>query len=97
MPVIETEIRKLKIEMRKEMAALRKMIATRLIADKWVQQDVACILLNIKPRQLANIRIHLDKENKKAGSIGWKKGRGKNILYYLPDIEKYNSAVTIMN
>lgn len=97
MNVLETEIRKLKIEFRKEIQELRKIICTRLVPDKWVNAATACSLLNVKKRQLANIRIHLDKNGKKAGSIGWKKGTGKNCLYYLPDIEKYNSAVTIMN
>jgi hypothetical protein len=97
MAIIETEFKRFQIEMRKEMAQLKKIICTRLIIDKWVQQDIACALLHVKKRQLANIRIHLDKEGKKVGTISWKKGAGKNILYYLPDIEKYNSLYTIMN
>lgn len=97
MSVIETEIRKMRLEFKKEIQELRKMIATRLIADKWVPAATACALLNVKKRQLANIRVHIDKDGLKAGCISWKKGRGKNCLYYLPDIEKYNSSVTIMN
>lgn len=97
MPAIETEVRKLKLEMKLQFDMLRKMIVTRLVADKWVQQDVACVLLNVKPRQLRNVRRHLDKDKKITGSIGWKKGTGKNVLYYAPDIEKYNSAYVIMN
>lgn len=97
MSVLETQIRQMRIEFKKEIQELRKMIATRLVADKWVNAATACALLNVKKRQLANIRVHLGKDGKKAGCIGWKKGTGKNCLYYLPDIEKYNSAVTIMN
>lgn len=96
MSVLETEIRKMRIEFRKEIQELRKIIVTRLVPDKWVDAATACALLNVKKRQLANIRVHLDKDGKKCGSISWKKGSGKNCLYYLPDIEKYNGAI-IMN
>lgn len=95
MAVLETEFKKFAAEMRKEINELKRLIVTRAVAEKWVRQDVACIMLNIKPRQLANIRIHVDKNGSRAGSISWKKGKGKNCLYYLPDIEKYNSSVII--
>jgi len=93
MSVAETEIRKLRIELRTEIQQLRKMIATRLVADVWVNQSMACALLNVKPRQLANIRKHLDKNQQPTGSIAWKKGKGKSCLYYKPDIEKYRGEI----
>ncbi len=96
MSVIETEIKKMRIEFKRDIMELRKMIATRLVADKWVSQSMACALLNVNARQLRNIRVHL-KDNKPVGSIGWKKGRGKSCLYYMPDIEKYRGAIEIRN
>jgi hypothetical protein len=98
MSVVETEIRKLKIEFKKDIAELRKLIVTRLVADKWVNQTVACSLLNITSRHLCRIRIHLDANNNKTGSIGWRKGKSKNgrCQYYLPDVQKYNADTTIM-
>jgi len=95
--VVETEIRKLKLEMRREIAELRRIICTRMVADKWVKQDVACVLLNVNPRRLRDLRVHLNRNGKKVGYIGWQKGNGRNVLYYLPDIEKYNSLHTIMS
>jgi len=65
------------------------MIATKLVADVWVNQATACALLNINVRQLRNVRKHLDKNNNAAGCISWKKGKGKSSMYYKPDIEKY--------
>jgi len=97
MSLLETQIKNMLLKQSREIAELRKIIVTRLVPDKWVNAATACALLNVKRRQLANIRLHLDKDGKNAGSISWKKGKGKNCLYYLPDIEKYNSAVTIMN
>lgn len=89
MPAIETEIRKLKYQFTSEIRELKKLICTRLIVDTYVSQDVACALLNVKPRQLRNIRKHI-KGEKAVGFIGWKKGKGKNIYYSKADIEKYN-------
>jgi hypothetical protein len=96
MAIIETEFRRFKIDVAKQITELKRIIITRMIKDTWVQQDVACAILNIKSRQLANIRVHM-KDGVKVGCISWKKGKGKNCLYYMPDIEKYNAAVTIMN
>jgi hypothetical protein len=91
--VVETEIRKL----REQHKQLVDVITGRHILSQWVHQHVACIMLNIKTRQLRNIRIHEDKKTKNiVGYIKWKKGKGrKQVLYYKPDIEKYLNAVTI--
>ena len=96
MSTFEMEIRKLRQEMKMQIGDLRKLICTRLITDKWIQQDIACALLHVGPAQLRRVRVNV-KNGVKVGSISWKKGKGKNVLYYLPDIEKYNSAFTIMN
>lgn len=84
-------------EFKREIAVLKQIICTKMIPTKWVDQDVACMLLKVKPRQLNNIRVHLDKNGKKVGSIGWRKGKGRNTQYFLPDIEKYNNSFVIMN
>lgn len=97
MSTIEMEIRKLRNEFGQKFKELQRIIVTHMVKDKWVQQDVACALMNIKPRTLRDIRIHLDKNEKKVGCIGWKKGKGRNVLYYLPDIEKYNGEHALMN
>lgn len=94
---VETQIKQLQAEFKKEINQLKQIICTRMLATKWVDKDLACILLKVKPRQLANIRVHSDKSGKKVGCIGWRKGAGKNVQYYLPDIEKYNNQFVIMN
>lgn len=89
MGVIETEIRKLRDEFRSEIKEMRKLIVGKLVAGSWVEQKYACVMINVKPRQLCNIRVHLDKDDKKVGCIRWKKGKGRSVFYYKPDLEKY--------
>jgi hypothetical protein len=89
--VIETEIRKL----REQNKLLVDTITGRYLLSQWVHQDSACIMLNVLARQLRNIRIHTDKNGKRVGEIKWKKGKGRQVLYYKPDIEKYLSNFII--
>jgi hypothetical protein len=97
MSVIETEIRMLRQELRQELKELRQLIAGRNMAimGNYVKQDVACTMLNIKARRLADIRIHIDKDGKKVGCIRWRKGAGRTVEYHKADLEKYLSKITI--
>jgi hypothetical protein len=88
---IETEIRKL----REQNKMLVDTLIGRHLISQWVHQEVACIMLNIQPRQLRNVRIHLDADKKRVGEIKWKKGKGRQVLYYKPDIEKYLNNIVI--
>lgn len=92
--VIETEIKRLREEMKQEFHELRKLITGRNITGNWVKQEVACAMLEILPRQLRNVRKHLDPNGKAVGSIAWRKGKGRTVEYYKPDIEKYLSKIT---
>lgn len=93
--IVETRLRKLEEKMEKHFAELRSLLMGRNIAGNWVSQKMACASLNVKPRQLQNIRIHLDKDNKTVGSIRWRKGAGKSVQYHKADIEKYLSKITV--
>ncbi len=96
MSIIETEIRKMRMEFKKEINDLKRIIVTKMTPDKWVDADVACAMMNIKTRQLQNVRLHNDKDNKRVGFLRWKKGAGRNVKYYLPDIENYNSTNQVL-
>lgn len=87
--IVETEIKHLRLEFKKDMQDLRKLIVGKMLGTTWVQQPYACALVNVKPRRLRDIRIHLDKDSKVVGCIKWKKGKGRAVLYYKPDLEKY--------
>lgn len=89
--VVELEIRKLK----ESVERLTAMLTGRHLLSQWVHQDIAGAMLNLKPRRLRDIRIHLDKHGKKVGELRWKKGRGRQVMYYKPDIEKYLNAFVI--
>jgi len=91
----EIEIKRLREEMRQEFAELRKMIMGRGILGNWVKQDQACLMLGIKRRHIYNIRIHLDKDQKKVGFIRWRKGKGRSAEYHKGDIEKYLNEITV--
>lgn len=82
---VETEIRKL----REQNKLLVDTLMGRHLLSQWVHQDITCVMLNIKERRLRDIRIHIDKAGKKVGDIRWKKGKGRQVLYYKPDIENY--------
>lgn len=89
--VIETELRKL----REQHKQLVDTLTGRHLLSQWIHQPVACAMLNIKPRQLRNIRKHLNKDKNPVGEIRWKKGKGRQVMYYKPDIEKYLNAFII--
>lgn len=95
MAVWETEIRKLRQQMKDQHRELVKMIATRVLIGNWVKQDVACALINVSPRQMRNIRIHKDKYGKVVGEIKWRKGKGKSVEYWKPDLESYLNETTV--
>jgi hypothetical protein len=88
---IETEIKKLRAEIRE----LKELLMKRNVTSAWVKQDQACVELAIKPRRLRDIRIHTDKNGNKVGVIRWRKGRGKTIEYYKPDLEKHLSLINV--
>lgn len=83
--VIELEIRKL----REQNKRVEDMLTGRHLLSQWVHQNIACVMLNIKPRRLRDVRVHVDKNGKLKGDIKWKKGKGRQVMYYKPDIEKY--------
>jgi hypothetical protein len=97
MSVLETEIKRLREEQQQMFKELRQLIAGRNMAmlGSYVKQDVACEMLNIKTRRLADIRIHTDKDGKKVGCIRWRKGAGRTVEYHKADLEKYLSKITI--
>lgn len=95
MSIIETEVKNLRLEMRREFAEMRKLICGKNIVGSWVSQSMACAMLNIKPRRMRDIRMHLDKQEKKTGVIRWRKSAGKKIEYYKPDLEAWLNRTTI--
>lgn len=95
MAVIETEFKHFRQEVRREFQELRNLICGKNIVGNWVKQPMACAMINVKPRQIRNIRLHTDKHGKAIGCIRWRKGRGKTVEYYKPDLEKYLSKITI--
>jgi hypothetical protein len=95
MPTIETEFKKLRLEIKTEMADLRKLICGRNIVGNWVAQDMACAMLGIKRRRIAQIRKHLDKDKKQVGCIRWRKSKGNKIEYYKPDLESWLNNINV--
>jgi hypothetical protein len=93
--VIETLIKNMHADLKKEITELRKLIVGKNLVGNWVKQPIACAMLNVKPRRLRDVRIHLDANNNKVGVIRWRKGAGKTVEYYKPDLEKYLSKITI--
>jgi hypothetical protein len=92
---LETQLKQMEKKLLKEIADLRKLIVGRNINGTWVLQKDACEMINVSPRQLRNIRIHLDNGGKAVGFVRWKKGKGKAIQYHKADLEKYLETVTI--
>lgn len=95
MSVIETEIRKLRQEFRSDIQELRKLIVGKNIVGNWVKQPMACAMIDVSPRQMRNIRIHTDKHGNALGDIKWRKGKGKTVEYWKPDLEKYLNQITV--
>jgi len=93
--VVETEIRKLREEVKTQFAEMRMLLLGKNIVGTWVSQQVACAQLNILPRRLRDIRLHANKMGKMQGSIRWRKGNGKMVQYHKGDIEKYLSQTTM--
>jgi len=81
--------------MRKEFAEMRKLICGKNIVGNWVAQNMACAMLNIKPRRMRDIRKHLDKDGKQVGAIRWRKSAGKKIEYYKPDLEAWLNNIQV--
>lgn len=93
--ILETRMKRLEERVINEIAELRKLIMGKNIVGNWVKQPMACAMINVKPRQMRNLRIHLDKHGKKVGTIKWRKGRGKTVEYFKPDLEKYLNQITV--
>lgn len=93
--IVETELKKLRLEFKKEMQDMRKLILGHNIIGNWVKQEITCAMLNVQPRQLRNIRIHTDKNKAVVGCIKWRKGKGKTVEYFKPDIERYLNNITV--
>lgn len=93
--VVEREIKQLRKEFNEKLNDLRKLIMGRQIAGNWVDADTACMMMGVKKRRLADLRVHLNKNNERVGCISWRKSQGRNIQYYKPDIEKYLNHLTI--
>lgn len=93
--IVETEIRRLKQEMRDGFAEIRKLICGKNIVGSWVMQPMACAMLNVKPRRMREIRMHLGANKNIVGSIRWRKGKGKSVQYYKPDLEKYLNQISV--
>lgn len=93
--VLETQLRKLQEEMRQGFAELRSLISGKNIIGNWVSQPMACAILNVKPRQLRNIRIHADASGKTVGCIRWRKGKGRSVQYHKEDLQRYLNEITI--
>lgn len=90
-----TEIRQLKQQLKESIRETQKLIAGKMPIGNWVKQDMACAMLNVKPRQMRNIRKHLDKNGTAVGSIRWRKGHGKTVEYFKPDLESYLNKITV--
>jgi len=91
----ETEIRKLRQEMRDKHMELVRLITSRNLIGNWVKQDIACAIISVKPRRMRDIRIHTDKYGKAVGCIKWRKGKGKTVEYWKPDLENYLNQITV--
>ncbi len=92
---LESRLDQLENRILKELSELRKLIAGKNIAGNWVMQPMACAMLNVSARQMRNIRLHTDKHGKAVGCIRWRKGKGKTVQYFKPDLEKYLDQITI--
>lgn len=93
--ILETTIKQLRREMQDGFAEIRKLIMGKNIVGNWVSQPVACAMINVKPRQLRNLRIHQDASGKITGTIRWRKGNGRTVQYHKADLEKYINLVTV--
>lgn len=93
--IIETRLRRLEEKMEKGFAEIRSLICGKNIIGNWVSQPMACAMLNVKARQLQNIRIHQDKDGKLVGVIRWRKGSGRSVQYHKADLEKYLNKITV--
>lgn len=92
---IETRFKRLEDRVISEISELRKLIVGRNLVGNWVMQPMACAMLNVSPRRMRDIRIHTDKHGNVTGTIRWRKGKGKTVQYYKPDLEKYLDQITI--
>jgi hypothetical protein len=93
--VVELEIKKLREEFKSQLDDLRKLIMGRNIVGNWVKQPIACAMIDVQPRQLRNLRIHVDASGKRSGSIRWRKGKGKTREYHKADLEAYLNEITV--
>ena len=93
--IIETRLKHLEQKMTTGFAELRSLIMGKNIVGNWVMQPVACAMINVKPRQLRNLRIHKDASGKMVGCIRWRKGKGRTAQYHKADLEKYMNQFTV--
>lgn len=87
--------RMIRQELKAELSEIKKLLMGQGTLGNWVKQEMACISLGVEPRQLRNIRYHLDKDGKAVGCIKWRKGKGRLVEYWKPDLEKYRDAITV--
>lgn len=96
MLVSPTDVRRMvRQELKVQLDEIRKLIMGKGTVGNWVKQDMACIMLDVKSRRLRDIRYHQDAAGKVVGSIKWRKGKGKTIEYWKPDIEKFLNHITV--
>lgn len=92
---VEIRLKRMEEKLTSQIDELRKLIVGRNLVGNWVKQPMACAMLNVQPRQLRRLRIHLDVNGKKTGTIKWRKGKGKSVEYWKPDLEAYLNQITI--
>ncbi len=93
--ILETRLRRLEEKVEKGFQEIRQLICGKNIVGNWVMQPMACAMLNVKPRQLRNLRIHLDGNGRTVGCLRWRKGKGRTVHYHKADLEKYLNEITI--
>lgn len=74
---------------------IRRLICGKNIVGNWIMQEMACAMIDVKPRQLNNLRIHEDKNGKVVGCVRWRKGKGRTVQYHKADLEKYLNEITV--
>lgn len=93
--IIETRLKHLEQKVEKGFAEIRSLIMGKNIVGNWVFQPIACAMINVKPRQLCNLRIHKDKRGNIVGCIRWRKGTGRTAQYHKADLEAYLNKITV--
>jgi hypothetical protein len=93
--VTETRLKQIERKLETGFAELRKLLMGKHAIGHWVSTPVACAMINVKPRQLRNLRIHKHGNGKAVGFIRWRKGKGRIVQYHKGDLEKYMNQITV--